>query len=259
MQTLLDLQDEFADALLSAATPVPSSLKGASVRRADRRFAVYRNNVAVSLIEALGVRFPVVKRLVGDEFFSAMAHAFVLREPPLSPLLIHYGETFPAFIEEFDAAAPLPYLSDVARLEYARGRAYHAADAEQLPRAAFAALPAGCIGSARVTLHPSVGIVASSFPVLSIWEVNQDRAVRAVPHWDAEAAVVARPFLEVETRRLLPGTDVFLLALQAGSTIAEAVEHAAAATSEFNASDGLAVLIGAHLAVGLDHASQFRR
>ena len=138
----------------------------------------------------------------------------------------------------------------MARLEYARGRAYHAADVEPLPRRLRRA--AGrAIGSARVTLHPSVGIVASRFPVLSIWEVNQDRAVRAVPHWGAEAAVVARPFLEVETRRLLPGSDVFLLALQAGSTIAEAAERATAATSEFNASDGLAVLIGAHLAVAL--------
>jgi hypothetical protein len=252
MQTHLDVQDEFADALLSAATPVPSSLKGASVRRADRRFAVYRNNVAVSLIEALGARFPVVKRLVGDEFFGAMAHAFVLREPPLSPLLIHYGETFPAFIEAFDAAKPLPYLADVARLEYARGHAYHAADAEPLPRAAFAALPAGRIGSARVTLHPSVGIIASRFPVLSIWEVNQDRAVRAVPHWGPEAALVARPFLEVETRRLPPGTEMFLLALQKGATIGEAAERASAAASEFSASDGLAVLIGAHLAIALD-------
>lgn len=251
MQTLLDVQDEFAEALLSAATPVPSSLKGASVRRADRRFAVYRNNVAVSLVEALGARFPVVKRLVGEEFFSAMAHAFVLREPPLSPLLIHYGEAFPAFVEAFEAAHPLPYLADVARLEYARGRAYHAGDVEPLPRAAFAKLPAGRIGSVRVTLHPSVSIVASNFPVLSIWEANQDRAVPAVPHWGPESAVVARPFLEVETRRLLPGSDVFLLALQGGSTVAEAVERATAATAEFNASDGLAMLIGAHLAIGL--------
>jgi Putative DNA-binding domain len=254
MQTLLDLQDEFADALLSAASPVPSSLKGAAIRRADRRFAVYRNNVAVSLVEALGARFSVVKRLVGNEFFRAMAHAFVLREPPVSPLLIHYGENFPAFIEEFDAAAPLPYLADVARLEYARGRAYHAADVEPLPRAAFAALPAGHIGEVRVRLHPSVSIVASAYPALSIWEVNQDQAVRAVAHWGPEAAVVARPFLEVETRRLLPGADVFLLALQNGATIAEAAEHATATTSHFNASDGLAVLIGAHLAVALSDA-----
>jgi hypothetical protein len=252
MQTHLDVQDEFAAALLSAATPVPSSVKGASVRRADRRFAVYRNNVAVSLIEALGARFPVVKRFVGDEFFSAMAHAFVLREPPVSPLLIHYGGAFPAFIEAFDAAKPLPYLADVARLEYARGRAYHAADAKPLPRVAFTALPAGRIDSTRVTLHPSVGIIASSYPVLSIWEVNQDRAVRAVPNWGPEAALVARPFLEVETRRLPPGSEMFLLALQEGATIGEAAERASAATSEFDPSDGLAVLIGAHLAIALD-------
>jgi hypothetical protein len=252
MQTLLDLQDEFADALLSAATPVPTSLKGAAIRRADRRFAVYRNNVAASLIDALGARFPVVKRLVGDEFFHAMAHAFVLREPPFSPLLIHYGETFPAFIEAFDAAKPLPYLADVARLEYALGRAYHAADVEPLSRTAFAALPARHVGAARVTLHPSVSIVASPFPVLSIWEVNQNHAVRGVPNWGPEAALVARPFLEVETRRLGAGTDVFLLALQKGSTIAGAAELAITATAKFNASDGLAVLIGAHLAVALD-------
>ena len=78
--------------------------------------------------------------------------------------------------------------------------------------------------------------------------------MRSVPHWGAEAALVARPFLDVETRRLGPGTDVFLHALQAGSTIAGAAERATAATSEFSASDGLAVLIGAHLAVSLERA-----
>ena len=147
---------------------------------------------------------------------------------------------------------PVPYLADVARLEFARGRAYHAADASRCNAPPSPHCQRGISAFARVMLHPSVGIVASHFPVLSIWEVNKDRAVRAVPHWAAEAAVVARPFLEVETRRLLPGTDVFLLALQARSTIAEAVERAAAATSEFNASDGLALLIGTHLAVALD-------
>jgi hypothetical protein len=181
-----------------------------------------------------------------------MAHAFVLREPPFSPLLIHYGETFAAFIEEFDAAEPLPYLADVARLEYSRGRAYHAADVEPLPRAAFASLPPGRIDVVRVILHPSVDLVASRFPVLSIWEVNQATAVKPVTHWGPEAALIARPFLEVETRLIGAGTAKFLTALQGGSTIAEAVEMATAAASDFNASDGLAVLIGAHLVVGLE-------
>lgn len=255
MPSLSELQDDFAEALLSTTTPVPWCLKGAAVRRASRRFAVYRNNVATSLIDALAARFPVVKRLVGDEFFGAMAHAYVLREPPLSPVLIHYGGTFPAFIKTFEPARQLHYLADVARLELARGRAYHAADAEPLPRAAFADLPKERLGEVRVTLHPSVHIVTSDDPVLSIWEVNQAEAAGPVEHWGAEAALVARPDLEVEMRRLGPGVDIFLSALQSGSTMAEAVEAASAVAPDFDASEGLAVLIGANLAIGLSNAN----
>ena len=251
MRGLMQMQDDFADALFSTTAPVPACIKGATIRRADRRFAVYRNNVAVSLIEALAGRFPVVKRLVGDEFFSAMAKAYVLREPPFSPLLIHYGETFPAFIAEFEPARPLPYLSDVARLEYARGRAYHAADAEPLSAQAFANLPEEKIGATRVTLHPSVGILASAYPVLSIWEANQADTVVPVEQWQSEAALVARPFLEVRAIRLGAGIDTFLRALQSGGSIAEAAELASIAAPGFDAADGLAALIGQNLAVEL--------
>jgi len=254
MPGLSQIQDGFAEALLSATTPVPGSVRGAALHRADRRFAVYRNNVVTSLIDALAARFPVVKRLVGDEFFGAMAHAFVLREPPFSPLLIHYGETFPRFVEEFDAARPLPYLGDVARIELARGRAYHAADAEPVPRQAFANLPRDRIGDQRVTLHPSMSIVVSSYPALSIWEVNQSGAEGPVASWGPEATLIARPFLEVETRRLSAGTDTFLLTLHSGATMGEAVLSASAASPAFDASEGLAVLIGANLAVGLSEA-----
>jgi Putative DNA-binding domain len=251
MASLAHLQDDFAEALFSTTTPVPSCVKGAGVRRADRRFAVYRNNVAASLIEALAARFPVVKRLVGEEFFNAVAHAYVLREPPFSPLIIHYGETFPAFVEAFEAARPLPYLGDVARIEVARGRAYHAADADPLPRQAFADLAKDRIAAHRVVLHPSVTILASAYPALSIWEINQAGGERPVECWGPEAALIARPFLEVETRRLPAGTETFLLALQRGDTIGEALEAASTATETFSAAEGLAVLIGANLAVRL--------
>jgi len=254
MARLAHLQDSFAEALLSTTTPVPSCVKGAALNRADRRFAVYRNNVAASLIEALAARFPVVKRLVGEEFFNAMAHAYVLREPPFSPLLIHYGETFPAFVDAFDAARPLPYLGDVARIEVARGRAYHAPDADPLPRQAFADLPKDRIAAYRVGLHPSVTILTSAYPALSIWEINQTGGERPVESWGPEAAVIARPFLEVETRRLPAGTETFLLALQSGDTIGAALEAACAATDGFSAAEGLAVMIGANLAVRLSDA-----
>src|SRR5512146_2798388 len=132
MSSLMDAQADFADALLSTASPTPDGIRGARRGRAERRFAVYRNTVAASQIEALAARFPVVKRLVGEEFFRAMAHEFVAQHPPRSPLLFQYGESFADFIDDFAPAAPLPYLADMARLEYLRGRAYHAADAEPL-------------------------------------------------------------------------------------------------------------------------------
>ena len=132
MPGTLNFQAEFAGALLSTVRPVPAAVKGAAQGRVERRFAVHRNTVAASLIEALQARFPVVQRLVGEDFFRAMARAFVALEPPSSPLLFLYGESFAAFIARFTPAAPLPYLADVARLEYARGLAYHAADREPL-------------------------------------------------------------------------------------------------------------------------------
>ena len=252
MPSLMDAQADFADGLLSTAKPVPDCVRGALRGQAERRFAVYRNTVAASLIDALAARFPVVQRLVGDEFFRAMAHDYVAQDPPRSPLLFQYGEGFAPFIEGFAPAAPLPYLADVARLEYLRGRSYHAADAEPLQSGAFAALDGGRLAEFKVRLHPSVFILISDYPVISIWEANQAQSVAPFSPRGKEAALVARPFLAVETRRLAAGTDAFLACLKSGSTIGEAVEAGAAAASTFSPAEALATLIGANIAVSIE-------
>ena len=148
MSNLPDLQRSFTQALLDPSTHVPGAIRGAMHHESEHRFAVHRNNVTVSLVAALAARFPVVERLVGEEFFRAMARAYVKREPPRSPVLLHYGATFPGFIEEFEPARTLAYLGDVARLELARGRAYHAADATPVGTEAFAACRASSLGAA---------------------------------------------------------------------------------------------------------------
>ncbi len=108
-----------------------------------------------------------------------MAHDYVVQDPPRSPLLFQYGESFAQFIDGFAPAAPIPYLADVARLEYLRGLAYHAADAEPLPAAAFAALDGGRLAAFKVRLHPSVFVLASDYPVVTIWEANRGGYGRA--------------------------------------------------------------------------------
>jgi hypothetical protein len=254
MDQLADAQNAFACALLDAAHAVPATIRGAARRKADRRFAVYRNNVVAGLVDALAQRFPVVCRLVGDEFFRAMARVYATARPPASPLMMLYGETFPEFIDEFAPAAALPYLGDIARLELARGRAYHAADAAAPAGAQiFAGLGGERLGRLRVKLHPSASIVASSHPIVSIWQVNNDpdHAVPIAP-WAAEAALVARPYADVEVRRLPPGAAAFLSCLSRHGAMAEAVEAGTAASAEFDLVESLSLLIAANVVIGID-------
>ena len=208
--------------------------------------------MVVGLIDALALRFPVVRRLVGDEFFRAMAQLYVTARPPTSPIMMLYGETFPEFIDEFAPAAAVPYLGDVARLEIARGRAYHAADAVPKSPQAFAALPMDRLTHLRVQLHPSVSIIVSSYPIVSIWKVNSDpdHAVPIAP-WAAEAALVSRPFTDVEVRRLPPGAAAFLSCLSQNGTVAHAVEAGTAASAEFDVVESLALLIASNVVIGI--------
>jgi len=231
----------------------PYRRRSVARRAADRRFAVYRNNVITGLIDALAQRFPVVCRLVGEEFFRATARVYVTAQPPSSPLMMLYGGTFPNFIDAFAPAASLPYLGDVARLELARGRAYHAADAAPATPQIFTGLPVEQLGHLRVRVHPSASIVASAHPIVSIWQVNADpdHAVPIAP-WTAEAALVARPFTDVEVRRLPPGAAAFMSCLLGHGAMAEAVEAGASASTDFHLVESLAVLIAANVVIGID-------
>jgi hypothetical protein len=111
--------DAFAAALVDPRRPAPAGTRGREATSDQRRFAVYRNNIAVSLIASLAARYPVTRRLVGEDFFHKTAWAYVAANKPQSPVLIHYGQGFPAFIARFEPARDMPYLTDVACLENA--------------------------------------------------------------------------------------------------------------------------------------------
>lgn len=125
-------QQAFFEALLDPGQPPPPGLVAWNGSDPATRFAVYRNNVVASLINALTDTYPVTQELVGEAFFRAMAREYVLTEPPRSRVLAFYGLSFADFVERFPPAASLPYLADVARLEMVRVQAYHAADGTSL-------------------------------------------------------------------------------------------------------------------------------
>jgi hypothetical protein len=244
------VQADFAEALLLAVPPPPDvAVPGGADPR--RRFGVHRNNVVGGLINAVATRFPVVERLVGAEFFREMARVYVSRDPPRSPILLRYGSTFPAFIEGFAPVAAVPYLADVARLELARGCAYHAADALPLAPHAFADLKPGDFARTSLRLHPSVNLLTSPWPIVSIWQAHQGAAEPAVANWTPEAALVARPDLDVEVRHLPPGGYQFLTALAQRASFSRAAAIAATEAPGFDPLGNLALLIEARIAVSM--------
>lgn len=230
----------FARALTDPAAPPPEALSGSH----PRGFAVYRNNVAVSLIAAMEARFPVVRRLVGDEFFRGLARAYTARHKPQTAVLIHYGAGFADFIAAFEPARDLPYLADVARLENAWVEAYHSAEAEPADLTALARIDPQQFTELTFAFHPAVQLLKSDHPAGSIWAGHQGAGEATPPaNWIGEATLITRPHADVLVRIVPPSGYEFAVALKSGATLAEA--HAAARRDDFDA--------GAHL-VGLIEA-----
>lgn len=235
-------QAAFLTAVLDADRPVPDGLIGPDGAPAGKRFDIYRNNVAVSLTEALEVGFPVVRKLVGEAFFAAMAGVFLRAHPPESPVLALYGDALPDFMESFPPAESVPYLPDVARLELALRRAYHAADAPPFGASALASLPPDRLMAAGLMLAPAVTVVTSRWPIYGIWRANtQTNAPQ--PGQGSETVLIARPEFDPVPTRIGPAEAAFVRAIARGDGLGAATETAAGIDSEFDLTSLLGLLL----------------
>lgn len=248
------LQRVFAAALMRPELPAPAGIAGRSEAQRTRRFNVYRNNVHASLAAALAARFPVVERLVGSEFFRAMALVFIERHPPASPVLAEYGGRFPAFLEVFEPVTELLYLPDVARLEWLRNLAYHAEDAVPAAISALAEVPAGELVHVRLVPHPAMSWLASDYPIVSIWRTNtHDESVRPLGADAAgEIALVTRPGLDVLVTGLPAGGGAFVAAIERGANLGTAACEAGEDTPAFDLPATLAALFGSGAITRID-------
>jgi hypothetical protein len=236
-------QSSFAAALLLPNTVMPSGLTDPQGRPCPARFDVYRNNVAASLTKVLQAAFPVVEKLVGAEFFQAMAVEFLRIHPPKTRLMMLYGEEFSAFLAGFSPVAHLPYLPDVARLEQAIRESYHSADTVPIAADALARLSPEDFFGIRLTLAPSLRLIGSKWPILSIWTVNREGGI--LRQTQPEDVVVLRADYDPKPLALPQGGGPILAALMAGQTVGKAVE-AADSSADFV---GLLTLLLTHNAI----------
>lgn len=188
MPSHLEVQATFKTALSGQDVPLGVTAVGDLAKR----FSVYRNTVVHSLVSALAQRFPAVRRIVGSEFFDAMAAVFVSEYPPHNPLIHTYGTEFPAFLGTFPPVATLRYLPDVARIEVMRGQAYHAADTAPMSAEDVSLTLRSAPESAVLSLHPSLQVSISAFPAVAIWQMNQPGGTPTTPDRRAEAALIFR-------------------------------------------------------------------
>lgn len=237
-------QTEFRNALLNPDQPRPEALLDGQGRSAGRRFDVYRNNVAVSLTEALSTAFPVIEKLLGEKNFRTMAGVFLRRHPPSSPLMMFYGGEMPDFLQSFEPTSSIGYLPDVARLELALRESYHAADTAAADPAALQSMPPEELMASRIFLAPSLRLIRSPWPVYAIWRFNTEPGAPK-PNMAAEDVVILRTDMDPEPHLLPEGGGAFVAALLDDQPLGAAFEKASAENQAFDLSTVLTILIGA--------------
>ncbi len=214
-------QTNFAKAVLDPEAAIPLGVVGPDGQPDAKRFDVYRNNVAASLTRALEAGFPVIRKLVGDEFFGAMAVVFLRAHPPRNRQMSLYGADFPEFLAQFPPVAHLGYLPDMARLEQALRDSYHAADSTGVPLEALTSLTEAQLLQARIGLAPSLRVLQSDWPIFSIWAANMRGG--PAPVMRGEEVAILRPDFDPEPHLLPPCGAAFLTALQADQALIEAL------------------------------------
>ena len=209
-------------ALLNGDAGALVPLIAAASDLAETQIAIYRNNVFASLTDVLRDTFPAVCRLVDERFFAYAAHAFIRQHPPKRPCLAEYGAVFAEFLAGFPPCRELPYLPDVARLEWLLNAAANAADTVPLPASALASVPPAETPRLVLRLDPALGFLASAWPIDRIWRANRPGAECAASTDLAAGGVrleISRRGDAVVYRSLDAATFAFRQALAAGGTL----------------------------------------
>ena len=223
MHDLHRTQDIFSGALQSTPGTLPDIFKNSSGLSLRKRFDVYRNNLRSSLIDALRQTFPIIERLVGLDYFKAIAAIFIDNNLPRQGTLIGYGAGFPEFLESRKELDTFPYLGDVARLELAWLGAYHAADVQPLAGSDLSSLAPQNADNLMLDLSPSVHLLSPKLPIYEIWQKNSKGEDSPIDlDQNEENILIFRPRLDVIVVPISPDSMAFLVACSAKKTLKEA-------------------------------------
>ena len=237
MPELRALQSDFAAALRGrdAGSAVHRWLAG-DADHAERRLGVYRANMVSAADKALSAAYPVIRQVVGGEFFHGLAREYQRGTPSASGDLNEFGAVFDSFLATFEHVQTMPWLPDLARLEWAAHRAYGAADAPDWDPAGLSAVDPEQQSAIRFQWSPGLAVIASPHPIVRVWTIHQpgyDGEFSVA--WDvAETALVARDGFVVTVTGCGPGEAAFVAASLAGLPLGDAAEAALQRQPDFD-------------------------
>ncbi len=256
MPTLHELQTGMARAIITGdAGMIGGHLQ---VTGADRlkRLRIYRNNTFVSLTDALMATFPAVVSIVDERFFRFMAHTFIAAYPPAEPMLSNYGADLASFIAAFDPCRPLPYLADLARLEWAINEAGLEGNEPAMPPETLTTFAPEVLAVGSMRLQPSLRLVVSRWPILALWQANQPDTTAGQPSLERRATrvLVRRKGNGVAMDLHTVGRARFLNSVRNGATVEAALMAAAVRDPHFDPAQELLALFNEGLVIGVSTA-----
>ncbi len=250
---MFDIQEGFLSAILDSQNDIiADEILGHGVQE---RLNICRNNTFITLRQALAQNFPVLCRLVGQQFFDHMAGKYIQKSPPTTPLLMTYGVKMPEFLEDFGAVDSLPYLADVARLEHLWNRSFNGPDTAGFDLETLNKVDPEKFEGIIFKLLPNMQLMSSIYPVLDIWFANQAEEGASINiNLDRGPCHLAifRKVQEVEIMPLDPASHIFFELLSAGKTLGFATEQITEKYPAFNLQEALQNILQNNLIVGFE-------
>ena len=248
MTKLVQLQRNFISDCLSGKLTQNNTLMAKDIESssisAQGLMGIYQNSAIANITHSLALTYPVIKELVGEDFFRAMCREFIIITWPKSGNMDDYGVEFSSFLAEFEHAKHLDYLNDVALLEWAFHQSSLADDARSTDWSTLAKVTD--ILQLQFVLAPSFKLVHSIFPVDKIWQLNQgDISLNVdVDFNDNEEnnctyLVVFRQSMKTIITSVTSGEFALLKAFDDGQIFEQAINLSIAEQADFSVDDSL--------------------
>ena len=244
---LHEIQKNFKDHLLrplaetEAIEPTFSALLETNSIALQDRLKIYHGNVIGGISKAFTSNFPLLEKLVGEDFLLSLARGFVLQNPPRSGCLFDYGAGFDLFIAGHPQTKALPYLAEIAKLELAIHHANHAQDDHPLTPESLASMPQDTLADLILSLRESCTLLRCTYPVMAIREFCLNPELQP-PDIDTKTQVfllVYRPQRDIHFISLEPAEYIFLENIKSGETLGHALTQAIENNATFEISSVL--------------------